>query len=93
MAPHDPAEHLRYVAVLLDEGWEPDDITMERLVSRAMIDHIRGSVGFELASRNIRAPDGDQRADDEWYVAQGILTGFIEGLDVVLRNVMRPEDG
>lgn len=93
MADHDPGLHLRYVAQLLEEGWEPHDITMERVVSRAMIAHIRMSVGGELAMRNIRGPSKEGRdADPAWYVAQGILTAFIEGLDVVLRDVMRESE-
>lgn len=91
------ADRMEAEAALLDEGYEPDEITVLAIAIRQMRHLIDRSVAFHLQAANKDRPDaakygtspkGDPMHAPEWYMAQSIRTAFHEGLHGALARVL-----
>ena len=79
---------LRATADLLGEGYEPHEITPCHIIERELRRLINQVTEFELIANNIDRPKADGKYDPRWYTAQGVKTGFHEGLAEVLYDLM-----
>ena len=87
-------------ALLLAEGYEPDEITLRSMVDRAVRDLVSAEVEFELEAKNLNQPDAEKYGTHpdsspmyapEWYVAHGISTGIHERLYGTLSDLLSCE--
>jgi hypothetical protein len=84
-------------ADLLEDGYEPHEVTLLAIVDRAVREMVNMEVAFGLTAANLDKPnaekygshpDGSPRYAPEWYVAQGISTGIHERLYGTLTSVL-----